>query len=276
MWDKDLILRRDLERISTEELRTILHRETEKNIPDDDLVLSILHILEEREPEILDSGSDEEKAAVKRFRKRVRARRMGKIWHNRSLMRAASIVLVFCLLFTLVPQQAEADSWWQRLIKWTDDFFGFFREEEEAFHLNEYEFRTDNPGLQQVYDAVVEMGVTVPAVPMWLPEGYELAECKAVETPVKQYVYALFLNNDQECVLKVNVLNTQDTKDYFKDEVPLEEIEKGGIIHSVVQNAERWVVSWTKDNVECSIFIDCHEDVLYEIIESIYRWRMNE
>jgi len=76
--------------------------------------------------------------------------------------------------------------------------------------------------------------------------------------------------------LKVNVLNTQDTKDYFKDEVPLEEIEKGGIIHSVVQNAERWVVSWTKDNVECSIFIDCHEDVLYEIIESIYRWRMNE
>lgn len=276
MWDKELILQRNLESVSTEELRTMLRREMEKDDPDDDLVLSILHILEEREPEVLDSGSEKEKAAVKLFRKRVRARRLGRVRHNHSFMKAASIVLVICLLFALVPQQAEADNWWQRLTKWTDDFFGFFREEEEAFHLHEYEFQTDNPGLQQVYDAVVEMGVTIPAVPMWLPEGYELVECTTVETPIKQYICAQFLNDDSECVLQINVLNTQDPKVYYKDEIPVEEYEKGGMIHSVVQNMDRWAVSWTKDNIECAFSIDCSEEVLHEIIESIYRWRMNE
>lgn len=276
MWDKELILQRALETISTEQLRAILDAETRKDIPDDDLVLSILHILEDREPEVPDSESEKEKAAWKLYQKRVRARKRYRLLHTGSFMRVAAVVLVVCLLFAMVPQQVEAESWWQRLTRWTDDFFGFFREDEEAFYLNEYEFQTDNPGLQQVYDAVVEMGVTIPAVPMWLPEGYELVECTTVETPVKKYVYALFLNNDKECVLKVNVLNMQDTKDYFKDEIPVEKIEKGGMIHSVVQNMDRWAVSWIKDNTECFFTIDCSEEILHEIIESIYRWRMNE
>ena len=42
MWDKELILQRELEVLSTEELRTMLHAETDKDVPDDDLVLSIL------------------------------------------------------------------------------------------------------------------------------------------------------------------------------------------------------------------------------------------
>ena len=48
MWDKELILQRELENLSSEQLRTMLHTETEKDVPDDDLVLSILHILEDR------------------------------------------------------------------------------------------------------------------------------------------------------------------------------------------------------------------------------------
>jgi hypothetical protein len=188
----------------------------------------------------------------------------------------SSLVLVVCLLFTLVPQQTEADNWWQRLTKWTDDFFGFFRKEEDAFHLADYEYQTDNPGLQQVYDAVTEMGITIPAVPMWLPEGYELAECTVEETRLKQYVYARFLNNGGECVLQANVLKSEDSKVYFKDEEPAEEYEYGGMVHSIMQNDDQWIVSWTKDNIECSIFIDCSEDTLYGIIQSIYRGRRNE
>ena len=276
MWDKELILQRELEVRSTEELRTMLHAETDKDVPDDDLVLSILHILEDREPDVPDSGSAREEAAWKLFRKRVRARRKRKPLYNSNLLRIASLVLVVCLLFTLVPQQTEADNWWQRLTKWTDDFFGFFREEEDAFRLADYEFQTENPGLQQVYDAVTEMGITIPAVPMWLPEGYELAECTVEKTRIKQYVHARFLNDGSECVLKINVLKSEDSKVYFKDEEPVEEYEFGGMIHSIMQNDDQWIISWTKDNIECSIFIDCSKDALYEIIESVYRGRRNE
>lgn len=276
MWDKELILQRELETISTEQLRTMLNTETQKDTPDDDLVLSILHILEDRDPVELDFESEKEEAAWKLFRKRVRGRKKYRLRHSGNLMKAASIVLVICLLFVMVPQQAEADNWWQRLTKWTDDFFGFFREEEDTFRLEDYEFRTDNPGLQQVYDAVVELGVTIPAVPMWLPEGYELAECTTVETPAKQYVHARFLNNGSACVLKVNLLNIESPKAYFKDDISVIERETGGVIHSIIRNTENWSVTWTKDNIECSIHIDCSEDVLYKIIDSIYRWRMNE
>lgn len=276
MWDNELILQRELEALSTEQLRTMLHAETDKDIPDDDLVLSILHILEDREPEVPDSGSEKEKAAWKQYRKRIRARRKGKLLQNRSLLRAAILVLVCGLLFAMIPQQAEADNWWQRLTKWTSDFFGFFREDEDTFRIEDYEFQTDNPGLQQVYDAVVELGVAIPAVPMWLPEGYELAEFTIEETRIKQYVHARFFNGDKECVLKINVLNGEAAKDYFKNDVDVQKYEKGGTIHNLVNNEDDWIISWTKDNIECAFAIDCTEDVLYEIIDSIYRWRVNK
>lgn len=277
MWDKELILQRELENFSAEQLRAMLHAEIEKDVPDDDLVLSILHILEDREPEIPDTESQREKAAVQLFRKRIRGRRKRRSFYNHSLLKAASVVLVACLLFAMLPQQVEADNWWQRLTKWTDDFFGFFREEEEdIFYLEDYEFRTDNPGLQQVYDAVVEMGVTIPTVPMWLPEGYELAELTVEKTPVKQYVHARFLDDGSEFILQINMLNTEAQKVYFKNDVDIQKIEKGGMVHNLVRNMERWTVSWTKDNIECAFSIDCQESVLYEIIDSIYRWRMNE
>lgn len=275
MLDKELILHRDLGELPTEQLRAMLHVETDKDSPDDDLVLTILHILEDREIEVQAFESTKEKEAWELFQKRVQTRRKRKMPHIGGFLKVASVVLIACLLFSMIPQKVEADNWWDRLTRWTDDFFGFFREE-ETFQVEAYEFRTDNPGLQQVYDAVVEMGVTIPAVPMWLPEGYELVECTAEVLPRKSYIYARLLNNDSECTLKINLLNADSSKAYFKTEVPVTEHEDGGVIHNIMQSTESWIVSWTKDNIECAIFIDCPENVLYEIIASIYRWRMNE
>jgi len=275
MLDNELIFRRELAAMPTEQLRTMLHVEVEKDVPDDDLVLLILHILEDREPDVPMSSSAREEAAWKLFQKRVRARKRKPFLSGRRLAHAAVLLLVVGLLIVAIPQQAEADSWWDRLTKWTDEFFGFFREE-ESFTVETYAFQTDNPGLQQVYDAVVEMGVTAPVVPMWLPEGYELTECTVVATPIKQYVYARFFDDGKECSLKINVLSGETSKAFFKNDGDVQEYEKGGTIHSLVQNMELWTVSWTKDNIECAFTIDCTRDVLYEIIGSIYRGRINE
>lgn len=275
MQENELILRPELKTMPIEKLRTILNEEIAKDVPDDDLVLAIVHMLEERDPVNPEPETDRETAAFKTFKQRVHSRRKRKLPISGSFLKVASMVLAVCLLFSLVPQQAQADNWWDRLTRWTDDFFGFFREE-ETIQLETYEFQTENPGLQRVYDAVVELGVTIPAVPMWLPEGFELAECTTVTNPHKQYVHSRFLNDDQECILKITVLRTEDAKIYYKNGTDIEEYEKGGMVHGLVQNVEVWTVSWAKDNIECSIFIDCPEDDLYKIIDSIYRWRMNE
>ena len=276
MWDNELLLRRDLEELPSAQLRTMLNGEMQKAVPDDDLVISILHILEDREPEVSDSGSEKEKAAWKLFQKRVRARKRSRLRRNTGLMRAAIVALAVCLLISAMPQQAEADNWWQRLTRWTDDFFGFVREEEEPLLPETYEFRTDSPGLQQVYDAAVELGITIPTVPMWLPQEYELASLAVVENPIKKYICAQFLNDGKECVLQINVLSGEASKDYFKNNADVKKHESGGVIHNLVQNMERWAVTWTEDNIECAFTIDCSEETLHEIIDSIYRWRVNE
>ena len=275
MHENELILHGELNLMASDELRAILHAELEREVPDDDLVIAILHILEDREPDALEPATAKEEAAWKVFQKRVHARKKPLHFGRKSLVNAAVLLLVVGLLFAVIPQEAKADNWWDRLTRWTDDFFGFFREE-ETFDAEIYEFQTDNPGLQQVYDAVVEMGVTEPVVPMWLPEGYELVECTVVATPIKTCTYARFSNTDKECVLQFNVLNGETAKDYFKNDVDVQKLEKGGMMHSLVQNMEQWTVSWTKDNIECAFTIDCPEDVLREIIGSIYKGRMNE
>ena len=275
MQNNELLLRSSLQTMSPEQLRVLLHTELGRETPDDDLVLTILHLLEERDPVDPEPVTDREKAAWKLYRKRVRGRRKILGLHTQNLLRVASVILVICLLFAMVPQQAQADSWWQRLTRWTEEFFGFFRED-QTFQPETYEFRTDNPGLQQVYDAVVDLGVTVPVVPMWLPEGYELVECTTTIAPKKSYVYARFVNADSECLLQINLLNEEGSKIYYKDETEIEEYEESGTIHNVISNENKWIVTWTRDNIESSIFIGCREDVLYEIIDSIYKWRVNE
>ena len=46
--------------------------------------------------------------------------------------------------------------------------------------------------------------------------------------------------------------------------------EAAGIDHFIVKNTDAWVVVWTKDNIECSISVDCQEDELDRILRSIY------
>lgn len=277
MLDNELMLRKELESVGSEQLRTMLHAETAKDVPDDDLVLTILHILEEREPDVPASASPREEAAWKQFRKRVKARKRRPLLSLRSIGNAAVLLLMIGLLMAAIPQQADADNWWDRIARWTDDFFGFFREEEEeSFNLEDYEFRTDNPGLQQVYDAVVELGVTEPVVPMWLPEGYELSEIIVNEMLDKEQIVTRFEYLENTLTFQTTVLSTDKSEQYLKDDTTVIMREICDTTFNIMRNNEIWVVAWDKNNIECSMAVDCQEDVLYEIIASIYRWRMNE
>ena len=272
MLDNELILRKELESVGSDQLRTMLHAETAKAIPDDDLVLTILHILEDRELDDLGPPSPREEAAWQLFWKRVKARKRRSHLRLRGLANAAVLLLVVGLLFTAVPNEAEADNWWDRIARWTDDFFAFFREE-ETFNLEEYEFRTDNPGLQQVYDAVVEIGVTYPVVPMWMPDGYELFEIKIHNMRDEKQLVARFENQGNSIMYQAAVLFTDKSRQYMKDDVPVITHEKFNTVYNIMRNNDVWVVAWTNNNIECSLYVDCREDVLYEILDSIYKWR---
>lgn len=260
-----------LEQLSTAQLDEMLQAELQKRPPDPDAVKMIMRILEEREEELVEL-SPEIQVAWKDFQKNAKSLNNRRSWMG-PLLRVASVILVLGFLFFLMPQEAGAQSLWDRFLYVTENFFEFFNPSEANDHHVEYEFRTDHPGLQQVYDAVVEMGVTEPVVPMWLPEGYELVELKKDAVRFKSNIYARFVCSSYSIIFQVNIYEKIIMHDYYKDGTLVKKYENSGITHNVLQNNEMLVAVWNRDNVECFLTLDCQDDVLRKILNSIYVMR---
>ena len=45
--------------------------------------------------------------------------------------------------------------------------------------------------------------------------------------------------------------------------------------YNITRNNDWWVAVWTKDNIECSIALDCQEETLRRILDSIYTMEDN-
>lgn len=97
-----------------------------------------------------------------------------------------------------------------------------------------------------------------------------LVECKQTHTKKNISLISVFTNGDNELVYKIAVLNADIDNKYQKDEAGVIEYELSGITHNVMCNMDRQVVAWMNENVECALSMDCTEEVLYKIIQSIY------
>ena len=264
-------LRNQWEPLSTPELEAMLQAELKQKTPDEEKVILLLHILEDRERESPLELSFQEAEAWQRYKQNVMSRQGKRKLPPRWLSVAASVVLIVGILVSVVPQQAAAESFWQMLQRMTHSMMEYFSPRDKFDDVEKnYVFETDNPGLQQVYDAVVELGVTEPVVPMWLPEGCELAEFEEKNTPVMKGVWANFSNGEQEVVYKLDVYKGEPAHQYYKDDTHYESHEREGTTYHITRNNERWAVVWEKDNIECLLTLDCAEDTLWRILDSIY------
>lgn len=265
-------LRRELNRMSSQQLTELLDRETGKETPDDDLVLTALHILEDRNADQPAELGPKSKDTWKAYQDRVRKREQKPMLRVPRLVKAASLVLVLLgLCLAYLPKQAHAGSFWKIITDWTDDIFQYVNIGEKETEPEEYVFQTDNPGLQQVYDTVVDyLEITEPVVTKWLPEGSELVDISTSETRGKKSVYAKFVIEENEIILAYNKLEDDRSPQYHKSADQVEEYEINGIVHNYMRNGSVWVVNWARHNVKCSICIDCQENVLRQIIQSIY------
>lgn len=259
--------------MSSERISQLIQEETAKECPNDDLVLMALDILENREKENSVELGLKGMVAWKKYQAKVCSRNRKTVLIWKPLMQVASVLLVITLLFALLPTQANAETWWERLARWTDEFFSFFSPNNVEETQDEYSFETNNEGLQQIYNTVFEMGVTEPVIPMWLPDGYEMVDIIIDEMPEQRFVISNFKDGNKQIVFHIRLFFEEHTYQYCKDTERVTTYEKYGTIYYIVHNNERRTVTWTLDNIECALSIDCQEDILYEIIDSIYRWR---
>lgn len=263
-------LRSELEGMEREALAAMLRKETEKDMPDDELVILILQILEELDREEHTSLTETQQRAWKRFQGKIGMRkRRGFI--RRRFVNAAILVLVLGVILVSVPLRSHAGSVWKILSSWTDSIFAYVNIGTPPVQTEAYVFRTENPGLQKVHDAVVsELGVTDPVVPMWLPGEMELIEIERVKTRTQDGIYVRFREGDKPAVLTYYKMEQDRSPVYEKIGIDPKEYEFNGTSHSLIQNVNMSTISWTKHNLKCAIHIDCQEEVLKEIIRSIY------
>ena len=266
-------LRGMLNRMDTWQLDAMLRAELEQEQPDGDAVRILLSVLEDREKNMEAETGPEVEEAWQTYIARSNSAPAG--GPRGVLVKAASvgIVLVFCL--TLMPQKAEAENIWDRIVRWSGSVFELFSPDESRTSQDAYVFRTDNPGLQQVYDTLVAQGVTEPVVPMWIPEGYDLVECKVDYMDARTQVQATFLDSKRTLGLLFTIYDSNLPARYYKN-VDSEGIyEYNGTVFNLIRNEGQWVVVWEKDNVECSIAVNCQEEMVYQILRSIYAMEEN-
>ena len=262
------------EQLPTQELDQILQAELEREHPNEEVVLPILRTLEEREkdypvektPEILSllGKSNEHETPSKHS-------------HNRRgwIAGIAALAAVVCIVVMALPRTVGAESVFDVLFRWTGSIFEFLDPDKTNPNVDDT-FRTDHPGLQQLYDKVTELGVTEPVVPMWLPEGFELIDLKTTSIRDGGYkVNAAFKNNDKFVSISYRISTDVMTK-FEKEDTGMEMYDCAGISHVIAQNGENLSVTWTIDGVECSMNTDVSKAEAYTIIKSIYRSELSE
>lgn len=262
------------EQLPTEQLREMLDKELHTEPVNADAIRLLMGILRERNKENPVQITPATEQAWEKYQQDSEkiwkgAKRSGKI-RNWIIRTASAAAVLAVLLLPIVPQEAGAESLWDTLMRWTSEIVEFFGPKDNEGRIEEYVFQTDNPGLQQVYDAVVELGVTDPVVPMWLPEGAELVECEILNYPAKTRLHTSFVYNNAPIIYYVDIYNADVSHMYQKDDTMIAQHEQGGIKHGVFRNNDTLTAVWMKDNIECSIFIKSQEDTLRRILDSIY------
>lgn len=268
-------LRETLERMETQQLDTMLLEELRKESPSGELIRMVGSILKERDRELVPEIDDNIRQAWEQYQRKAQPIKKKPKGLNSILVKAASLILVVLTLMALIPQEAEASNFFQRLIAWTEDVFSLLNPSEKTVQEDTYVFRTDNPGLQEVYNKVTELGVTEPVVPMWLPEEYKLVAYAENSTPKNTLVGFSFYDGSTEMLFRLIIYSDNVSSTYYKDGEILQETEKGGVTHTILQNTDFLTAVWAKDNIECSICLDCQEDTMIRILESIYTMEEN-
>ena len=257
--------------LPTDELDGILQAELEKKYPNEEVVLPILRILEDREKDYPVDETPEVLAMVEKLSEHKTHHKQSKS-KRRWVTGIAAVAAAACIVVMALPQTVGAESIFDVLFRWTSSFFEFVDpDRNEKYPDADVVFVTDHPGLQQLHDKVTELGVTELVVPMWLPEEFELLNLKA--TPLRDDAYKVnaFFKGDEKIISITYRISDDIVTKFEKEETDLDVIDAGDKSHFVMDNGKNLSATWSVDGVECSILTDVNRGDLNNIIKSIYR-----
>lgn len=256
--------------LPTEQVQGILHEELRKERKNDKKILMLLEVLEERE---IGGCVPDHGEAWRLFVKRYHTKMAPGDTHRQCNWRRwwgimAASVAIFLVVSFGIPKVSGYDNIFELIASWADDFLVLSNSSNEDAQ-SEYVFKTDNSGLQKVYDAVTEMGVIDPVVPTWLPEGYELVELEDSFMNGYTKVCARFACGKAEILLSYQVYHQHHPSQLPKDEKTAEKYEHNGMVYSFFSNEDNCTAVSNTGNFIYLLSIDESKEILLKVINSI-------
>ena len=214
-------------------------------------------------PTVTQEEADEVQLRLQEARKDPPSPERPGVWRKRFAMAAAALCLVL-LVFPI----ASGTPFIQKLVaKWNEDFFWIETPGTPVELPEDYAFQTDNPGLQQLYDAVTELGITEPVVPMWLPEGFEIVSIEIITgNNTKILSYFAVDNVKFAFYIEERKSNVEQFKSFDCPEI----WEYVGIKHFCLSNHVGTKVVWNNGNYDMTIVSTLDKNVVESIVQSIY------
>jgi len=250
-------------------LNLLLQQEVSKPTSEinEEKVLRILSLLEQKEidVEVVDEAALQ--AACEKYRtgcKQTTRRKSRKIFFK--VCAAAAILGV---LLTAIPRASGESLLSQFFKKITDEVVAFFCPN-QTDNQHEPSYETAHPGLQKLYDEVSRYGIEAPVVPSWIPEEYELVELQTESYPSKTRICARFKADNKAIVFYYDLYGMAVTHEFLKDDTVYEKYETAGVKHFIYKNNTKQFVLWELDPIKCSVVVDCQEENLIKILDSIY------
>jgi NTP pyrophosphatase (non-canonical NTP hydrolase) len=192
-----------------------------------------------------------------------------KPWHKSWLLKVASVVLVLGVLFFALPTATNAKNIPEVLTWWSDSLIQFFRPGQKP-NIEEFEYKTDHPGLQKIYDAITEAGITEQIVPSSLSDEFKLSELKITQLQGDISVHTRLRSDSNEILF---------TAIAHSEQAMLQHEKMQEILQKTAYNANDLVTivemlrapggcPWDREQTHQSIRNDFIEET-YEVIEAI-------
>lgn len=256
------------EEMTTRQLDEILHVELGKKTKDKEKIIGILRVLEERDAENPALITKEVRQAWQKYQDQEKRTEPSKI--KSILLKVTAVAAILCLIIFAVPPIFGEASFIDAIATWTDEIFRFTGTPQETSDLKNYEFKTDHPGLQEIYNTVTELGITEPVVPMWLPADYKLTSIETIQKEHKMIVSAILKNGEHFICFMIDISTENAGREYTKETIDAEQYDVGSVSHYIIKNKTESKVVWCVKNIKCTISIIDNSFGVYKLIDSIY------
>ena len=275
----EICLQKEIETMNAAELEACLHSELKRENPNAERVrgiMSALRRLDAKGPkEIPPEVREQWLKMQERSEPEEEPRKGTKTSALQMVGKIAAVAATLAVVLFGVPCAFGARNIVELVVMWADDTFHFSMSDETINTTSEYVFFTEHVGLHEIYNTVTSLGVNVPVVPMWVPEGVHLEEVKVSETEENTTVWTSLKNEDLQIVFICYIDKSGDEHQprYVEDNHVIEKKEIGEVVHNLSSNAGDWIAVWVNGNAECFVSVNGDKELLVEILRSIYQER---